>query len=506
MLRAIVVLTLPLAVVLSVLAWSSAGTAEPLAPSPIVAASSDSTELSQALHSISGSMSCASQGCHGRLEPLSSKPVFQNESTAWLNRDPHANAYEVLKSDRSKKIAENLNGPGKPAHRDARCLACHAHPEVARLAAEQQAEIWNSEKLADQFDHAAVKGTGVGCESCHTSAGHATSEYLKEHVNWGPTGRTDGTWKLDSNLEMWARAGLAPLTRLEVQADLCASCHVGSPGSAIEPIRDCNHDIMAAGHPRLLYEAATYQLRLPPHWNQKQYPELDGRMASMFVVGQSVAAQHAVGLSALHAQNASVVWPEFSDMDCFSCHSGLRPSADSWKQKRLFPTMRAAGLAPGTQIACSWTLSMAPELSSRPAMRQKIDAWSKAVSGTRPNAVAATAKSLLSELSEWRSETAKSAQLNQESRRALLRKIAPVAVEALKNGRWDESRHAVMALFWLSRGDPSLGSDGGAALFGPALSALEFSTGSDSPAQFRQGMDAEGLARLAVWAESLARR
>ena len=52
----------------------------------------------------------------------------------------------------------------------------------------------------------------------------------------------------------------------------------------------------------------------------------------------------------------------------------------------------------------------------------------------------------------------------------------------------------------------SLGSDGGAALFGPALSALEFSTGSDSPAQFRQGMDAEGLARLAVWAESLARR
>jgi len=506
MLRAIVVLTLPMAVVLCLLACVSQGPAVPPASSPKMPAREVPNGLSQALHAISGSMSCASQGCHGRLDPLSNKPIFQNEATAWFDLDPHANAYEVLKSDRSKKMAENLNGPGKPAHRDARCLACHAHPDVARKAAEQQAEIWNNEALANEFDRAAVRGTGVGCESCHTSSGHATSEYLKEHVNWGPTARSDNTWKSADNLDMWARSGLAPLTRLDVQSDLCASCHVGSAGSAVEPVRDCNHDIMAAGHPRLLYEAATYQLRLPPHWNQKQYSELDGRMASMFVVGQSVAAEHAVGLSALHAQNAQDVWPEFSDMDCFSCHSGLKPSADSWKQKRLFPLMRASGRAPGSPVACSWTLSMAPELSGRPAMRQSIEAWTKAMIVSRPNTVLASTKPLLAELSQWRAQAAKTVDLNPEARRALLRTIAPIAVATLKNGRWDESRHAVMALFWLSRGDASLGSDAGTAIFGPALSALSFSYGADSPAQFRQGIDAEALNKLTTWAESLVGR
>jgi hypothetical protein len=139
-------------------------------------------------------------------------------------------------------------------------------------------------------------------------------------------------------------------------------------------------------------------------------------------------------------------------------------------------------------------------------MRQSIEAWTKAMVGSRPNTVLASTKPLLAELSQWRAQAAKTVDLNPEARRALLRTIAPLAVTALKNGRWDESRHAVMALFWLSRGDASLGSDAGTAIFGPALSALSFSYGADSPAQFRQGMDAEALDRLITWAESLAGR
>lgn len=503
MLRAIAFLSLPLALLVLLGAWASHGTAEPPMASPSVRA--ESSPLSHAFHAISGTMSCASQGCHGRLDALTDKPVFQNEATAWFNHDPHGHAYEVLKSERSKRMAENLNGPGKPAHRDARCLACHAHPEVARQAAGHQAEIWANEALAEEFDRAAVRGTGVGCESCHTSAGHATSEYLAEHVNWGPTARLDSAWKSEKNLDMWDRAGLAPLTRLDVQADLCASCHVGSPGSGVEPVRDCNHDIMAAGHPRLLYEAATYQARMPPHWNQKQYPDLDGRMASLLVVGQSVAAAHTVGLSVVHARRVSGAWPEFSDMDCFSCHAGLKPSADSWKHKLVFQPMKTAGAQPGRYVPCSWTLSMAPELSGQPALRQKIQAWSEAVRSSRAPAIEAAAKPLLAGLSQWRSQAAKNSELNKEARRGMLRTVAPVAATALRNGRWDESQHATMALFWLSRGDPSCGVDGGASLFGPALTSLGYPADSESPTQFRLLPDSGGLDRLARWAESMVR-
>ena len=62
------------------------------------------------------------------------------------------------------------------------------------------------------------------------------------------------------------RALDAPL----VQAQVCVGCHVGAPAKDGVPARDLNHDLMAAGHPRLIFELSSYQANMPPHWRHGQ--------------------------------------------------------------------------------------------------------------------------------------------------------------------------------------------------------------------------------------------
>ena len=57
-----------------------------------------------------GVATCANSGCHGSTQPLDASRVLQNEYYTWLNRDRHAQAYNVLFNDRSARIARNM-GP-----------------------------------------------------------------------------------------------------------------------------------------------------------------------------------------------------------------------------------------------------------------------------------------------------------------------------------------------------------------------------------------------------------
>ncbi|HEX3068250.1 MAG TPA: hypothetical protein VHX14_06725, partial [Thermoanaerobaculia bacterium] len=47
-----------------------------------------------------GVASCANSGCHGSTQPLNAARVLQNEYYTWLSSDRHAQAYNVLFSDR----------------------------------------------------------------------------------------------------------------------------------------------------------------------------------------------------------------------------------------------------------------------------------------------------------------------------------------------------------------------------------------------------------------------
>ena len=108
-------------------------------------------------------------------------------------------------------------------HKDARCLACHAI---------------DSTKEPETRDQ--ILAEGVGCGGCHGPA----DKWIGQHYT--------AEWKALSNREKWEKYGFVPTKNLVARTLNCASCHVGDAG------RDMNHDFIAAGHPRLAFEAARF--------------------------------------------------------------------------------------------------------------------------------------------------------------------------------------------------------------------------------------------------------
>ena len=165
-----------------------------------------------------GAASCASSLCHGSSKPLDAHGVLQNEYVTWSQFDPHSGAYRTLLDARSRRMAARL-GIG-PAEKAPQCLACHAEVvPAARRSPRHQ--------LSD----------GVACESCH---GPSSA--------WLPTHHQSPTATHADNL---AR-GLVALERPTVRADTCTACHVG------DATRYASHAMMAAGHPRLVFDLETY--------------------------------------------------------------------------------------------------------------------------------------------------------------------------------------------------------------------------------------------------------
>ena len=102
----------------------------------------------------------------------------------------------------------------------------------------------------------ALHAEGVSCEACHGNAEH----WRFEHAGWNPKTNRD---------EAYGRTGMTKLFDPAVRAADCAGCHVGAPASTDMPLREVNHDLIAAGHPRLNFEFTTYLRKMPPHWAEK---------------------------------------------------------------------------------------------------------------------------------------------------------------------------------------------------------------------------------------------
>jgi hypothetical protein len=255
-----------------------------------------------------GTASCSGRGCHGDLEP--SGPTAESASrfsfTTWCRRDKHADSYQVLLSEQSTRIARQL-GWENPA-KDVRCLACHTNPQAAAATTDEAV---------------AELPFGVGCEACHGPAEH----WLGPHksARWQSLPEA-------ARRRVYALKGMTWLRDLETRARVCAGCHIGSPVDRETglPLRDVNHDLIAAGHPRLLFEFGTYQANMPEHWAKKQRPP--SFEAQTWVVGQVVSVEAALTLLADRATDRNRPWPEFAEYDCYACHHGL--TEPSWRQKR----------------------------------------------------------------------------------------------------------------------------------------------------------------------------
>ncbi len=278
----------------------------------LVAANEVSPDSQPSQVAAMGNSSCSAQACHGDPVPQpvpqsawgSSRELdrWRSSYTMWQAYDPHAHAYAVLFNDASKKIARALGGPKAQAHKDSRCLACHSNPTLAR-SAQNDDELW-----------VGLQADAVGCEACHGNAGN----WINTHLNW-PAG--------PGHHRRYARDGMTDLNTIARRARICADCHVGAAATENIPARDVNHDLIAAGHPRLNFDYGTYIRVLPPHWIETNRdlspPEVrsPGRQLSDWVVGRTATNAAAFELLADRTRRR---WPELAEFDCYSCHHDLQ--------------------------------------------------------------------------------------------------------------------------------------------------------------------------------------
>jgi hypothetical protein len=251
-----------------------------------------------------GVQSCDGNNCHGAVQPVGGSRVPQNEYLIWSQKDKHAQAYTVLTSERSKRIAKNLDLK-EPAEKSAICLDCHADnvPENLR---------------GPQFQLA----NGIGCEACHGAA----EKWLGPHL----TGESH-----QANLDH----GMYATDQPQARALRCMACHVGTTSG---DKRFVSHEIMGAGHPPIPFELDTYTAIEPAHFVVDQsYVERKGRPNDMqiWAVGQAVDVKLRMDLI-LDPKNAPHgVDFQLSLFDCQSCHHSM--SELQWRARS------STGLPPG---------------------------------------------------------------------------------------------------------------------------------------------------------------
>jgi hypothetical protein len=182
-----------------------------------------------------GSQSCSSSSCHGGASPKN------NQNLIWSQQDPHAKSYATLTSARSERLAEALNI--KNATTSSRCTVCHA--PLTTVPKEMAAVVLDPVE-------------GVSCENCHGPA----KNWLRSHT------RTDLT-----HADKVAN-GMRDLRNLYGRANACVACH-----------QNVDAEILAAGHPELIFELDGQAVSEHKHWHE----QTNWSGAQAWLVGQAVA-------------------------------------------------------------------------------------------------------------------------------------------------------------------------------------------------------------------------
>ncbi len=164
-----------------------------------------------------GAASCSSSLCHGGGSPA------RNAFTIWQRSDPHRRAAATLAGTRAARIAQGLFLAS--AAGSTRCTECHTP-----LAGVPE------ERLSKGLD---AQAEGVSCESCHGPA----QNWVRSHT------RRDFTHVQN------VQTGVREVRDLYARANTCVACH-----QVLEP------DVLAAGHPPLLFELDAQTVAEPRHW------------------------------------------------------------------------------------------------------------------------------------------------------------------------------------------------------------------------------------------------
>lgn len=273
-----------------------------------------------------GPGSCSAVACHGAVRPGSGR-ILQTEYSTWIARDRHARATEVLSSAVSRRMAEILD-LGAPQQAQ-RCLACHALdvPAAAR-----------GRTFATE---------GVSCEACHGPA----SGWLGYHVT------------RDATHEESVKRGMYDTKDVVRRTDKCLTCHLGTSEKSVD------HEMIAAGHPDLVFELEAFSAAMPRHW--KDATDADPhKPVRTFSVGQLVHLR--ASLDRLARRVKGPVWPEYAELDCFACHHSLTRPEDSWRQAQGYGNRARPGLPPlqlsryvtARRVVAAWDAASATALDA----------------------------------------------------------------------------------------------------------------------------------------------
>lgn len=150
-----------------------------------------------------------------------------------------------------------------------------------------------------------LRKEGVGCESCHGNA----SKWTESHT----------AWDVGKRIEQMKNVHMPNLNDMTIRAATCAGCHVGDGNQDGLPVRDMNHDMIAAGHPRLdKFNFEVLQKELPQHWFERDRGSAK-REANGNAALQDALKRLASDREKRRNQPRSP-WPEFADQKCADCH------------------------------------------------------------------------------------------------------------------------------------------------------------------------------------------
>ncbi len=249
-----------------------------------------------------GPGSCASTTCHGSITPRNDNRVLQNEYSTWVVKDKHSKAYSALTGATGERMAQILGL--KKAETAPKCLACHA----LDVPVAQRARTFDLSE-------------GVSCENCHGPA----AAWLGPHTERG--------WTHQQSIAV----GMYDTRDVTRRAEKCLTCHLGNEEKSVD------HEMIAAGHPDLYFELESFSAVMPRHWKEPGEPGEEPSADPWYDVHELSTGQ-AVQLKQSLLRLASLThgkpWPEYSQLQCYSCHHSLTTPEDSWRQARGYPGRR----------------------------------------------------------------------------------------------------------------------------------------------------------------------
>jgi hypothetical protein len=363
-------------------------------------------------HQLIGVVGCNAVSCHG------GRTLVGGEAGAWQLRDTmHRRAYEILFNEVSVAMAKKLDlrndaGEKVGAHQHARCLACHSSSRDPKPN--------HGDRFAIEY--------GVGCESCHGAAG----DWIAKH--------TTRTWKSLSTAQK-SELGFRNLRSLTTRTETCVACHIGSPAATVD------HDLIAAGHPRLAFEMSAFVSILPRHWDATVETQQDpGQEIRLWAIGQAASAKAMADIVAARAKKAvhekqSHLLPDFAEFDCNACHHDLtEPTLGR-------PTLRQPL---GTPRWGSWAIPSAKFLAQGTASEKSLEALLATMGQSRlrsapANEVATAAQRASDDLASWlRSQESTRYDAAQASK--LLHRVIDETSDAQWQPNWDGQMQRFLAI------------------------------------------------------------